>query len=139
MAKTILTDAFILVNGVNLSDHGSHVEINSEKDLQDVTSFGATSRTYLLGLGDGTMSFTFFQDFAAASVDATLQPIHANATAVVLEVRATSGGRSATNPAYLMTGVLAAYSPLNGDVGDPSSIDAEFQNASQAGITRAIA
>lgn len=137
MAKTILTDAFILVNGVNLSDHGSHVEINSEKDLQDVTSFGATSRTYLLGLGDGTMSFTFFQDFAAASVDATLQPIHANATAVALEVRPTSAARSATNPAYLMTGVLAAYSPLNGDVGDPSSIDAEFQNASQTGITRA--
>jgi hypothetical protein len=139
MAKTILTDAFILVNGVNLSDHGSHVEINSEKDLQDVTSFGATSRTYLLGLGDGTMSFTFFQDFAAASVDATLQPIHANATSVALEVRPTSAGRSATNPAYLMTGVLAAYSPLNGDVGDPSSIDAEFQNAAQTGITRAIA
>lgn len=139
MAKTILTDAFILINGVNLSDHGSHVEVNSEKDLQDVTSFGASAKTYLLGLGDGTMSFTFFQDFAGGSVDATLQPIHANGTSVSLEVRATSAARSATNPAYLMTGVLASYSPLNGDVGDPSTIDCEFQNAAQAGITRATA
>lgn len=139
MAKIILTDAFISVNGVNLSDHGNHVEINSEKDLQDVTSFGATSKTYLLGLGDGTMAFTFFQDFAVGSVDATLFPIHSGGTSVALEVRATSGGRSATNPAYLMTGVLPTYSPLNGDVGDPSTIDAEFQNSAQGGITRATA
>lgn len=136
MAKIILTDAYIIVNGVNLSDHGNHVEINSEKDLQDVTSFGATSKTYLLGLGDGTMGFTFFQDFAAGSVDSTLFPIHSNGTSVVLEVRATSAARSATNPAYLMTGVLPTYSPLNGDVGEASTIDAQFQNAAQTGITR---
>jgi hypothetical protein len=137
MAKTILTDAFILINGVNLSDHGSHVEINSEKDTQDVTSFGASSKTYLLGLGDGTMAFTFLQDFAAGSVDATLQPIHAAGSSVVIEVRPTSGARSTTNPAYVMTGVLPSYAPLNGDVGDASTIDCEFQNAAQTGIVRA--
>jgi hypothetical protein len=139
VAKTILTDAFILINGVNLSDHGSHVEITSEKDLQDVTSFGATSKTYLLGLGDGTMGFSFFQDFAAGSVDATLSPIHTGASSVVVEVRPTSAARSVTNPAYVMTGVLAKYAPLNGDVGDASAIDCEFQNAAQAGITRLTA
>jgi hypothetical protein len=137
VAKTILTDALVLIIGVNLSDHGSHVEVNSEKDTVDVTSFGASSKTYLLGLGDGTMSFTFFQDFVAGSIDATLQPIHAAGSSVSIEVRPTSGARSPTNPAYVMTGVLPSYSPLNGDVGDASTIDCEFQNASQAGITRA--
>jgi hypothetical protein len=136
MAKQILTDAFITINGVNLSDHGSHVEITSEKDEVDLTSFGASSKVIGLGLGDGNMAFTFFQDFAAGSVDATLQPIHSGASSVVIEVRPTSGARSATNPAYVMTGVLPSYQPLNGDVGDASSIQATFRNAAQTGIQR---
>lgn len=139
MAKTILTDAFILVNGVNLSDHGSHVEVTSEKDEVEVTGFGATNKVVLLGLGDGNMNFTFQQDFAAGSVDATLQPIHSAGTSVALEVRATSAARSATNPAYTMTGVLSSYQPLNGDVGDASTIDATFRNSAQTGIQRLTA
>jgi hypothetical protein len=92
-----------------------------------------------LRLGDGNMAFTFFQDFAAGSVDATLQPIHAGATSVALEVRATSAARSANNPAYTMTGVLPNYQPLNGDVGEASTIQATFRNASQTGIQRLTA
>jgi hypothetical protein len=139
VAKTILTDAFVVVNGVNLSDHGSHVEVTSDKDEVEVTGFGATSKVILLGLGDGNMNFTFQQDFAVGSVDQTLQPIHANATSVLVEVRPTSAARSATNPAYTMTGVLSSYSPLNGDVGDASTIDATFRNSSQTGIQRLTA
>jgi hypothetical protein len=139
MAKLVLTDAFVLINGVNLSDHGNHVEITSEKDEVDVTGFGATSKVIALGLGDGNMGFTFIQDFAAGSVDATLQPIHSGGTSVTVEVRPTSGARSATNPAYTMTGVLPSYSPLNGDIGDASTIDVTFRNASQSGIQRLTA
>jgi hypothetical protein len=139
VAKQILTDAFVLINGVNLSDHGSHIEVTSEKDEVDLTAFGATSKVIGLGLGDGNMAFTFFQDFAAGSVDATLQPIHSAATSVVIEVRPTSAARSATNPAYTMTGVLPSYQGLNGDVGEASTISATFRNASQVGIQRLTA
>lgn len=139
MAKVILRDAFISVNGVTLSDHANEVSIDSEKDEHDTTGFGATSKEISLGLGDGSISMTFFQDFAAGSVDATLWPIHNGSTAVPIVVRPTSAAVSATNPQYTMTGVLPNYSPVSGSVGEPSTIEANFRNASQAGIVRAVA
>jgi hypothetical protein len=139
MAKTILRDCRIEINGVVLSDHANEVEVSSEKEEQDVTGFGASSREIALGLGDGTIDVTLFQDFDAASVDATLWPIHNGSTSVVVAVRPTSAAISATNPEYRMTGVLPAYTPLSGSVGEPSTISASFRNASQAGITRVTA
>ena len=137
MAKLILRTATVTVNGVDLSDHASSVEITSEKDLVDVTSFGATSKQNLVGLGDGTMSIDFFQDFAAASVDATLWPIHSGSTEVIITAKATNAAVSTTNPLYSMTGVLPNYTPLSGGVGEASTISVEFSNSGSAGITRA--
>lgn len=139
MAKEILRDARIEINGVVLSDHANQVEVPSEKEEQDVTGFGATSREIQLGLGDASISMTLFQDFATGSVHATLWPIHRDGTAVVVKVRKSSAAISATNPEWTMTGVLPAYTPLSGGVGEPSTIEATFRNASQAGITQAIA
>lgn len=139
MAKIVLTDAVITIDGVDLSDHGNHVEINSEKELQETTAFGSSSKEYLLGLGDGTMSFTFQQDLVAASVDDTLWDIHNTGASVVIVVKATSAAVGTDNPSWTMTGVLPAYSPLNGDVGQVSTVEAQFQNSDPSGIVRATA
>jgi hypothetical protein len=136
MAKIVLTDASITIDSVDLSDHANRVEISSEKDLQETTAFGSDSKEYLLGLGDGTMSFTFQQDYAATSVDDTLWDIHDAGSSVVIVVKPTSAAVGAANPSYTMTGVLPAYTPLSGDVGQVSTIEAQFQNASPTGIVR---
>jgi hypothetical protein len=64
-----------------------------------------------------------------------LQPLISSTTPFTVEVRPTSGARSATNPAILMTGLLFSYSGLAGGVGDASTMSAEFQNAAQGGVT----
>ncbi len=97
MAKIILKTVTLTVNGVDLSNRASSAEVNSEKDLVDVTAFGANSKQNLVGLGDGTISIDFFQDFAAASVDATLWPIHNAGSEVVITVKPTNAAVSATN------------------------------------------
>lgn len=135
MAIFTLTDAHIIVNSVVLSDHSNQVKISDNREQKDITAFGAASKTYAKGLGDGTFTIRFFQDFAAAKVHATLQPLIASTTPIVVEVRPTSAARSATNPAALMTALLFDYSMLDGDIGEPSMITAVFQNASNAGIT----
>ena len=135
MAIFTLTDAYVAVNGVVLSDHGSNVQVEDTRDSVDITAFGATSKAVTKGLGDAKITVTFFQDFAAAKVHATLQPLIGSSTGVTIEVRATSGARSTTNPAALMTGLLMNYNMLNGGVGDASTIQAEFVNSSQAGMT----
>lgn len=135
MAKFAMTDAHIIINGVVLSEYGSNVELNDSRDKLDFTGFGATSKVYGKGLGDATMSATFFQDFAAAKVHATLQPLISSTTPVTVEVRPTSAARAATNPAFVMSALLFDYSMLSGGVGQPSTLTFEFSNASQAGVT----
>ena len=135
MAIFVMTDATVIVNGVTLSDHANKVKVEDNRDEVDITAMGATSKAVMKGLGDAKINVSFFQDFAAGKVHATLQPLIGSTTGVVIEVRATSAGRSATNPAALMTGLLMNYSMLDGSVGDASQIDAEFVNSAAAGIT----
>jgi hypothetical protein len=136
MAIPTLTDAMIIINGVTLSDHSNQVTITDSRDDKDATAFGATSKASLKGLGDATMDIVFFQDFAAGKTHATLQPLIASTTPVQIEVRPTSGARSATNPAFVLaTALMFDYKPLDASVGDVPMTTATFKNSGNAGMT----
>lgn len=135
MAIFTLTDAFVSINGVTLSDHANQVTVEDTRDEVDITAFGATSKAITKGLGDAKISVTLFQDFASGKTHATLQPLISSTTPITVEVRATSAARSATNPAAVMSALLFNYNMLDGSIGDASTIQAEFKNASQTGIT----
>jgi hypothetical protein len=135
MAIFTLTNALVLVNSIDLSDHCSNVTVEDNRDDVDITAMGATSKAVMKGLGDATITLTFFQDFAAGKVHATLQPLIASTTPIPVEVRAVNAPRSATNPAFYLAGALLfTYTGLDGAVGDATSIEAEFRNAIQAGM-----
>ena len=134
MAKVVLTDARVTVNGVNLSDHVSTVTVETSKDEVDVTSMGATFKQILAGLGDATVTISVFQDFAAGSVHATVWPLYQAGSTFPVTVRPTSAAESATNPTMTMTGVILSYNPLAGDVGAASTTDISIRNAAQTGI-----
>jgi hypothetical protein len=133
MAISVLTDAMVIVNGVTLSDHANSVTVNDTRDSVDITAFGAVNKAVTKGLGDASISVDFFQDFAAGKTDATLRPLIGSG-GIVIEVRPTSGARSATNPAAVMTGMLMNYNFIAGGVGEASTISAEFVNSSQTGM-----
>ena len=135
MAISVLTDAMVIVNGVTLSDHANQVTIEDTRDPVDVTGFGATNKAITKGLGDAKITVQFFQDFAAGKVHATLQPLVGSSSTVQIEIRPTSGARSATNPAAVMQGLLMNYNMLSGGIGEASTISAEFDNGSQTGMT----
>lgn len=139
MAIFTLTDAHVIVNGVTLSDHANEVTVNDQRETVDITAFGATSKAVAKGLGDASISLTLFQDMAAGKTHATLQPLIASTTPVTVEVRATSAGRSATNPAAVLSALLMNYNMLDGSVGEASTINAEFVNASQTGMQYLVA
>lgn len=137
MSIFTLTDAHILINGVVLSDHSNQVTVVDNREEKDVTAFGATSKASLKGLGEATITIVLFQDFAAGSTHATLQPLIGSTTPVAVEVRPTSAARSATNPAILLSSALMFnYNALQGSVGDVPTTTAEFKNSSStAGMT----
>lgn len=137
MAKQVLRNASIVVNSVNLSDHCSSVTIEDSAEEVDFTSFSTSAyREFGQGMKDATISATFFQDFAAASVDATLYPLYDSGGTFSVVVKPDAGATSSTNPSYTMTARLYGYSGLNGAVGDANTIEATFRNAGTAGVTR---
>jgi len=116
MAKFVLTDASLVINSVDLSDHVRSVTLNYEAELQDDTTMGDDTRTNLGGLKNWSMDVEFTQDYASGEVDATLFSIVGSAVTVVL--KPTSSAVSATNPSYSGTGVIGSYSPIGNSVGD---------------------
>lgn len=140
MAKTVLTDASLTVNGVDLSDHCSAVAIEASADEVDVTGFTAAFRETMPGLQDATITATFYQDFASSEVDQTLWTLFTNGSTFSVVVKASTAATSSTNPSFTMTSRLYSYSPIAGAVGEASTTDVTFRNADQStGVTRATA
>ncbi len=110
MAKLVLTNAFFSVNAVDLSSRVRQVAINYEADAVDQSTMGDGTHTFLAGLKNYSVDVTFAQDFAAGNVDATLFPLVG--TAIAVEFRPTTAARSATNPGYNATMLLASYNPV---------------------------
>lgn len=138
MAKFVMKDAVITVNSVNLSDHCSSATVEVTKDEVDVTAFtSAAYRDFLDGFADATISCTFFQDFAAGSVDLTLWPLFSGSSIFSVKVKASSATTSNNNPEYQLTSAkMYGYTPIGGGVGDASSTDVTFRNSGTAGLVR---
>lgn len=136
MSTFVATDYAVIVNGVILSDHATSVTVTDNRKEVPATTFGASAEKTRKGLGTSQIDIDFFQDFAAGSVYATLQPLIASTADISVEVRATSAGRSATNPGILLAACqMFTFQPLTGKVGDMSEFTATFKNTGNAGIT----
>jgi hypothetical protein len=133
MATFIAKTATISVSGVDLTDHASSVVVEGTGDEVDVSTFrasGSEYRSWLVGLRDATITVTWFQDFAAGEVDATLFPLWGSNTPFVVFTKPTDAAISATNPAYTLTAaIMPNYSPLNASIGEASSTETVFRCA----------
>lgn len=138
MAKLVLTDASLTVNGVDLSDHVQTVTVQMDSEDLDATAMGATSRSHRAGLRDDRFTATFFQDYATGETDATLSPL-IGSTGFTVIAKPTSAAVSATNPSYTGVCILLTYQPIAGTVGEMSMTEVEFPMAEGSKITRATA
>ena len=117
MPILVLTDPFLSINAVDMSDHTKQVAFDATADMLDSTAGGNTTRQRLAGLKDWSVEADIEEDYAAASIDATLFPL-IGAAPFAIEVRPVkTGGRSATNPGYSGNAVLENYKPVAGQHG----------------------
>lgn len=126
MAKHMIRDASLVVNGVDLSAHTKSVEISSSAEDVNVTAMGATGVQRVPGLRDESLSVTWLQDYAAAKVDATLSPLYTGGTSFTVVVKPTSAAVSATNPSFTATCYLLEYQPIAGEVGSAHEVESTF-------------
>lgn len=117
MARIVLTNAYVTINSVDVSDHVASVTLNSSIDVVETTAFSSTAaRTRIGGLADNSITLEFHQDYASGSIEATIYPLLGNTTQVVVKPNGTS--TSATNPSYTATVLVSEWTPLNGAVGE---------------------
>ncbi len=138
MPKSVITDASLVVNSVDLSNHVISIDVPSEADAVDSTAMGQTTKTTMPGLFGSTITATLFQDFAAGSVDATIWPLHQNKTTFTLVFKPTSAAVGATNPSYTCTAWVSKYQVIAGSVGERATAQVTFEIASGS-LTRAVA
>ena len=117
MAKYVLVEPKITINGSNLSDHIAQVTIGEEVADVTTTAFGSRGVTRIAGLEDSSITLAFHQDFATSSVDQVISPLVGTLATVVVQPLGTAAP-SATNPVYSAVALCVSYNPIDGSVGD---------------------
>ena len=116
MAKFAATDYAVSINGTQFGSSLNSAELTIEADDLETTAFGGTFRTRVGGLKSASVTLNFMQDFAAASVDATLNTLVGSIATVVIIPNGTAV--TATNPKYTAECLVTQYSPFASSVGD---------------------
>lgn len=126
MAKLVLTEAFVEIDGVDMSCWANNVEITLSKAEVDANTF--CGQDTLAGLEESSFSIGLVQDFDAAAVDATLFPLWDEESTFTVVVRPDRiAAVSGTNPEYSGTCRLLEYQPLSGGPGDLAEISIDLK------------
>lgn len=135
MAKYLLTDGYVEINTVDLSDHAHGLDTPQSKDRVDVSGFNsAGTKEFLPGSKEESATISFRQDFAASKIHATCEPLFRNNTTFGFSIRPTSGSVSATNPRLWGTASIFEYNGLNGEISNPGEVQIELRPATATGF-----
>lgn len=135
MATTVLTDAFVSIDGNDISDHVVGVTLTFEGESLDETAMGDTTRTMKGGLFNWSFEVEVHQDWAASNIDSIMFPL-VN-TVVVVIFRPDSAAVSATNPNYTGSALITGWPPLGNSVGELAT--STISGVSAGALTRAVA
>jgi hypothetical protein len=125
VAKNVLGPrSTFTVNGVDLSQYVTNIDLNDEAEEVEVTGFSQTYREYIPGLKDSSIAVTMLQDTSG-----TASPDHVIGNGMYY---ANSSGTVKFNPdtsgtvVYTQVSKVYAWPPASGGVGDANSIDVTF-------------
>ena len=135
MAVQVLTDAYVALNGGDISQYVKSVTLDVTSDELDASNFASAGyKVPVSGLRSGSVALTFNQDVAASAIDSIMWPLRF--TTVSFEVRATSASVGASNPKYTGNVVVMGWTPLDGSVGDLSEVSVTYPTS--GAVTRAV-
>jgi len=121
-------NAYLTVNGVNLSDHVKSLTLSQSVTQVDETAMGDYTQINRAAVNQWNMAVSFIQDFAALNVDATLSPL-LRAAAFPVAMRPNNAVQSATNPTWSGLATLQDYQAVGGGHGDEMLAPATFVSA----------
>jgi len=138
LAKFLATQFQVTLNGTDLTNSLNAVTLDVSSNEVETTTFGTAATVYKTVVGgilSGSAKLDFYQDYAAASVDATIWPLVNTLGTLVIKPAGTAV--SATNPSYTALVLINSYSPVSGSIGDLSSFSVTWPTSGS--VTRATA
>lgn len=125
-STTYLANPTVFIGAVDVTAMCSGATLTVGYDSLESTTFGDGGHLYVKGLQSVSVELTMFDFYGAGSAEATLfAATGTGTTSLVLSPAGSS--ESATNPEYTISNaMLAVFTPINGNVGELSTISASF-------------
>lgn len=132
--KMVLLASFVSLNSVDLSVYARKVELSTEVEDKDVTTYASQGwKEVLGGLKSGELSLEFLQDVSASEIDSIMWPLLG--TVVPFAVRLDNGPVGTSNPEYSGSVLINGWNPIEGGVGDEASVSVGYPTS--GAVTRA--
>jgi hypothetical protein len=128
-------NALIYFNGTNLTSFLKEYSASAKVDTAETSTFGSSSKSYVSGLADATLSMSGYFDGTAAAIDSILAgAIGASTDAGIIIA---PGGDLAIGKRILTGQVVETSYQVSGSIGDSVAVSAEFQADSgfQSGVS----
>jgi hypothetical protein len=125
MAITLNNKVGVKIASIDLSDHVTSVTLNQAFDELEVTAMGDSAHKFVKGLESATLTVSFLNDQAAASVLDTLSDAYGTTVAWKL-LQDKASVVSATNKLFSGDLLVNNLTPINGAVGDMATMDITF-------------
>jgi len=121
MAKLVLTNASVVLNGTQIGDNVAAVTLSTSAAEVPTTSFGSGGAvTRVSGLIDNSVTLSLHNDYNA--IDGLILPL-IGSTAVTMVVKASTATVSTANPSYTFSVLCTEFTPVNGAVGELNTAD----------------
>ena len=132
MAKYVVTEATLSINGTDVTDAVARAELTQSAAEVDVTDFGSGGNTELIGgLKSGSLSFDIHMDYGVGAVSTTLQNLVGTIGTFVVTPNGTAV--SSDNPSFTCEALVTTVTHVNGSVGDLATASYTFPTT--GGIT----
>ena len=114
----IYKNAKFTVGGTDISTHIRRLAFNRSAETVDDTAMGDDTRTNAGSLEVWGFEGECNQAYSSGSPDAVFATNVGESVSIVFRHTSTSTGLATSNPKYSGSGVVSAYTPADGSVGD---------------------
>jgi hypothetical protein len=132
----VLTTTTLTLNGVDISDWVTKIELTVEVDEKEVTTFGSSGWMEVIGgIKKGGLEITVLQDYVDNELDEDLWALLGSV--VTFSTKPTSAAVGTGNPSYSGSVLIKELKPVAGSVGDVA--EQSFSFPTSGVVTRATA
>ena len=119
MAKLVLTDSKITINGTDVSTYVAAVTLSVTAAEVETTAFGQGAVTRVGGLQDNSVTLSMHNDYSA--IEGLVYPLIGSTAQIIVKPNGTAVGTA--NPSYTMQALVTEWTPVNGAVGELNTAD----------------